>query len=462
MKQSTRMVLLAFLAAGSVWGQEVTATSTTIGQAWKQNNGATTQAFAPGTEYLGIDASGLGNPGLSAHFYGWGRKDFGEVSTLYGRSTGDATYGYLQYDFGQANAQARVGRFTVTQGVSNEQMDGASLRTDLIGGFYASGFVGSPVVYKNQGPNHQDDIAHQHDIIFGGRLAWRAGKYGELGVSAMEDGSQPAYDLYTPEPIDYTRRQLGVDVRALPCANFDLSGRTVFDIGDHLQPAAGVAQPSRVAEHDYRGTLKLSERISLSGSFLERNLFAYYAGSTLPTLFNPNEQGMFKATGGSLTWKPVDRIQLTGDVRRTDREAFGLATRFGGDLRYILAEAHFQAGLGFHQVNAFSTPANLPAVPSPNYSLSHNEARAWVMASRGKVSGSLDALVLHYTDATINPYLDGKSSEYEVVGSAGYQAKENLKVSGDVTLQDTAQYGRQVLGLVRLEYRYGHSAQGGK
>jgi hypothetical protein len=460
MKHRTHLVLLASLVTGTAWGMDVNATSTTFAQAWQQNRTGFSQSnYSPVTEYVAIDATGLGNPAISMHLYGWGLKDLGDPSSVYGKNTGDLTYGYLQYDFGRANAQLKAGRFTVNQGVGNELVDGVSARTDLRWGFAVSAFGGAPVVYKNNGPNQQSNIAYQHDVIFGGRLAWRAGKYGEIGVSALEDGSQPAYDLVPAQPVDYTRRQMGVDLRMMPVAWFDFSGRTVFDIADHPQPAPGVDN-SRIAEHDYKATARLSEQASLTGTYVERNLFAYYAGSTLPTLFNQNEQGMFKATGASLTWNPKASLQVVADLRRTERAAYGDATRFGADLRWTFPDSHLLAGAGFHQVDAFSVVAVAPLVPA--YSLSHNELRAWVMAQRGTLSASLDGILLHYADGPGNPELNGKSSESALVGSLGYQAKENLKVTGNLTLDDSPVNGRQVLGLVRVDYRFGSAAKGGK
>jgi hypothetical protein len=294
--------------------------------------------------------------------------------------------------------------------------------------------------------------------MYGGRLAWNAVKVGEIGVDFLEDGTA-TQAAPTPTTAVYTRRLLGLDMKLTPCSILDISGRTVLDVSPIITPVAG-NNVSRVAEDDYTATIKLPRSFDLSGSFVERNLFAYFAGSTLPNLFNQNEQGMFKATGAKLTWQGVTNLQVVGDVRRTERESYGAATRSGMDFRYNLSDSHILAGVGYHRTNAASTAPVDAVVPA--YSLSHSETRAWIMAERGAYTASLDGILLHYTDASTNPNLNGKSIESAIVGSVGYKAKNGLKVSGDLTLEDSPSFGRQTMGLVRVEYRFGLAGKGDK
>jgi len=226
-----------------------------------------------------------------------------------------------------ANAQLKAGRFTVNQGVGNEQVDGVSARTDLRGGFTVSAFAGAPVVYGNYGDRSRSDLASQRNFMFGGRLAWHAAKVGEIGVDYLQDGTAPNTQAApTPGTVNFTRKLVGVDMKLTPCAFIDLSGRTVLDLAPSMiAPQPGV-DVSRVAEDDYNLNLKLAKTLTLGGSYIERNLFAYFAGSTLPTLFNQNEQGAFKATGAKVTWVPVADLQIVGDLRRTDRDSAGITT----------------------------------------------------------------------------------------------------------------------------------------
>jgi hypothetical protein len=462
MKHGSHLALLAVLIAASAAAsaQDVNVYSTTMVQNWEQNlPGFDKSKFLPATEFLGVDATKLGSDKLSLHLYGWGARDFQDQSMPASKTDGDLTYCYLDYHFDQANADIKAGRFTVNQGVGNEQIDGISARTDLRGGFSISAFGGQPVIYKNMASNPQQDITYQRNMIFGTRLAYQIPKMGEVGFSYLQDGSHAAKDLYVPEPIDYTRKQAGVDMKLAPCSFITFTGRTVFDVASHPISEAS-ATPSSIAEHDYSATFRITPQVTATGQFIERNFFAYYAGSTLPNLFNMNERGMFKATGGNVTWLPIENLSLIADVRRTDREIYGDATRYGLDARYNFTAVHVLAGAGFHKVNAFDVVTVDPY--SQAYSLSHSEARAWAMLTRGDFSASLDAIQFHYTDSASNPNLHGKAMESEYVASLGYQLSTAFKASADLTYEDTAFYQKQVMGLLRVEYRFGFKGLGGK
>lgn len=460
MKHQNRMALLAALVAATASAQDVNVYSTTMAQMWKaETPGFDKGTYLPATQFLGIDANKLGSEAVSLHLYGWGRTDLQDQSTAGGKNAGNLTYGYLQYSFDRANAEVKAGRFTVNQGVGNEQVDGVSVRTDLIGGFTFSLFAGKPVIFKNLGSLPQKDIDYQRDFMFGSRLSYRISRMGELGISFLQDGSTSAKDLVIPSTIDYSRKQMGADVKLTPFSFFDFSGRTVFDVAQHYDPQPA-PERSNIAEHDYSAVVRAAETLSIRGTFIQRNYYAYFAGSTLPSLFNMNEKGQFKATGASVTWGPIANLQVVADLRRTNRELYGNTTRAGAELRYHFTEQHLLAGAGYHKVNAFEV--KLVDSLTPSFSVSHSEMRAWVMLEKGKLSASLDAIRLHYADAGRNPSLNGKANESQLVGSLGYQMATSLKLSGDLSLADTPFYKKQVMGLLRAEYRFGFASKGGK
>jgi len=78
---------------------------------------------------------------------------------------------------------------------------------------------------------------------------------------------------------------------------FSLRGRTIFDIASHPDQAPGAPERNKIAEHDYTATVKVSEQVSVSGNFAERNFFAYFAGTNLPSLFRQDDKDMFKGWG---------------------------------------------------------------------------------------------------------------------------------------------------------------------
>ncbi len=459
MRLRTQAVVLTALASGLLQAQDVSVYSTSIVQLWKQDTpGFDKNTYAPATQFLGIDATNLGSEALSLHIFGWGRADLADKSGPNGKTDGELTYGYAQYRFSQANAEIKAGRFTIYQGVGIEQVDGVSAKADLIGGFTVSAFGGQPVLHKTHDAVSQKDYEFQRDIIAGARIGWRAAKFGEVGLSYLQDGTTAAKDLPIASNTDYSRRQVGLDLRIAPIAAFEFSGRTVFDVAKHPDIPAGTEKPSKIAEHDYTLAVKASNQLSFTGNYTERNFFAFFAGTNLPSLFRQDERDKFRATGGSVVWGPSAAIQIVADFRHTQRESYGVANRFGADLRWSSDALKVKTGFGYHKVNADDVKLVDSLVPS--YSLSHSEIRAWVMYEKGKLFTSADAII-HTFDDKKNPHLNGQSSLWEVVGSLGVQATENLRISGDISYAATALAKKEVMGLLRAEYRFGIGHKGG-
>lgn len=458
MKRCVHVALLATLVSAAGWAQEVNVYSTTMAQMWKQETpGFDKATYTPATQFLGIDATKLGSDALSLHLFGWGLTDLADQSNPNGKSGGYLTYGYLQYQFPQANAELKAGRFMINQGGGIEHVDGVSARADLRGGFTISAFGGRPVRFTSVlDPDAKNDYEFQRDFIFGTRLGYRIPKVGEIGISYLQDGSTAAKDLPIPSPVDYSRKQLGFDIKLAPAASVDFSGRTLFDIASHPDTPS-LEKPSKIAEHDYNLAVKLSNSVSVTGAYTERNFFAYFAGSNLKSLFNQDEKGKFRAVGGSVIVGSAASVEVVADFRRTHRDSYGDANRFGADVRWNLSSQKLMTGFGYHKVSADDAPVK--DTVGPLYGLSHGELRAWTMIQKGLLSASLDGIFYNFDDKT-NLNLGGQSSIYQIVGSLGYQATPNLKVSGDLSYGDDALFKKQVMGLLRVEYRF--TSKGGR
>jgi len=459
MKRPSYVALIATVMSACAWGQQVSVYGTTLAQTWKDETpGFDAKTYTPATQFLGIDATGLGLDGLSMHLYGWGTSDLGYVKASGAKADGYLTYGYLDYRFSQANAELKAGRFSINQGGGFEQVDGISGRTDLRGGFAFSFFAGQPVLYRPDDPALSKDYAYQRDVIYGGRLSLRLKSLGEVGVFYVQDGSKSPKDLPVPEPVDYTRKQLGADIHLVPVAVVDFSGRTIFDVASHPAPGVGVDKPSRIAEHDYTVRVKLPGEFSVSGNFAERNYYAYFAGTTLPSLFRQDDRDKFRGYGANLTWGQASGIQVVGDYKHTHRESYGDTNRFGADLRWAVTDS-YMAGLGAHRTNA--TEALMVDPITPAFSLSNTEVRAWAMYTAEKLTASADAILYSFQDKK-NPFLNGQSSLYEVVASLGYQITPSVRVSGDVGFGTTAFAKNQATALLRADYRFGFGRKGGR
>jgi hypothetical protein len=301
------------------------------------------------------------------------------------------------------------------------------------------------------------DYEYQRDFVFGTRLGLRMPKFGEIGVSYLQDGTKAAKDLPIPSATDYTRKQVGVDINIAPGSVFDLSGRTLFDVASHPDTPAVVEKPSKVAEHDYTVTVKPSGTLVISANMAERNFQAFFAGTNLPSLFRTLEKGKFNAYGGSIGWSPVSNVQLLAQFRHTDRESYGVADRMGAEVRWNPKGTKVQTGFGFFDVKA--DDAKVVDATTLSYGLSHREVRAWVMVEKGRFFASLDGISQSFDDAK-NPHLLGRRTLHEAVGSLGYQATANLRVSGDLSYATTPLVKGETRGLLKAEYRF--VSKGGK
>src|SRR6185369_7752983 len=120
--------LLALPAAALAESPQITLDANTLVRFQEEaHTGFQDRLLVPATQFLGVDLEKLGDGNLSGHLYGWGRLDLADDSlhgTAKGKTEGSLTYGYLQYRFGAANAQARAGRIFVHEGIVNEQVDG--------------------------------------------------------------------------------------------------------------------------------------------------------------------------------------------------------------------------------------------------------------------------------------------------------------------------------------------------
>jgi len=462
MRRCSRVLLLGMLLPVASWGQEVNVYSTSMLQFWNWKQEIPeyqTSSFAPLTEFLGVDATKLGTDGLSMHLDGWAMRDLADPSfDREKKSAGYLNYGYLKYRFSQANAEIKAGRFIINPGMTLEQVDGVSARTDLRGGFTVSVFGGRPVLFRTSTTAAQKEYDYQHDFIFGTRVSSRLSRFGEIGLSYLQDGTSQPRNTSSPAAVDYTRRQAGIDLRLAPIRSVDITGRSFFDVAGRPGSSINGETPSRTAEHDYTVSVKATPKLTFSGGYTERNFQAYFAGTNLPSLFNQIERDSHRAYEGKVIWGAASDIQVVADFRQTHRDTFGDARRFGGEVRWNASALKLKSGLGYHQVSA--DDVQMAGAQVPSYSLSHGELRAWVMYETGMLFTSLDGVYQKFTDQA-NPNLNGRDSIYLLVGSVGVQPRPSLKISGDISYGADPLFSKDLRGLIRVEYRFGTAAKEG-
>lgn len=241
-------------------------------------------AVAPVYEYLGLEWGALEDKGLSVHFYGWGRYDFGD-QYFDDRSEVEALDLYVQYTREENNFLARLGRQQIYDGVSNESIDGLRVSGDLTDYFAASAYAGLPRAFE-------DENGRGGDRAFGGRVANHWGTLYELGVSYKrldDDGARQA-------------EELGVDSSLRLGGWGTFHGTSVLNLitddwREHAYeirvPLGSVALRGLAEHYDYRGYFYTGDQES--GPF--------------PPLAQRDE--VYGTFGGDLTWFASDSVSVT-------------------------------------------------------------------------------------------------------------------------------------------------------
>jgi hypothetical protein len=433
-KVLTRLLAsLSLLAlSGTALAASGTVDSTTLFRFFQDSRtGTETKTFLPVTQFLGADLDKLGDGNLSAHLYGWGRLDLQDQSFNDHQAAGSLSYGYLQYRFGSANAQARAGRFFIHEGIVNEQVDGASIRTDLPYGFGIATFGGA-TVHTTHLPGENSD--GKGDGLFGGRVNYRYGGLLELGLSGVYETQAPTLSDPTLAGKFGSHRLVGGDLYFSPHYMVQLMGHTSYN-----------TETEGVAEQSYRLQVKPLKGLILAGEYNEyRDRDMFYSSALFASLLNGNNLNQQSRTlGASAGYALSDKLDASVDFKHYSRD-LGKADRFGGELRYNLADAALRTGLGYHYLR---TSGDFAIIPSETSSGSFHEVRAYVMRDTKSYFASLDAI-----DYLFRKEVDGKGIALELAGSLGYHISPDLAVSGDLSYGSNPQYSDELKGLVRLTY----------
>ena len=425
---------LLFAISTGVMAADVTVDSSTLfGFGTRDINGGKSETLSPATQFLGLTADKLADGNLSLNLYGWGRTDLADKSYNNDTSTGNLTYGYLQYRFDQANAHIRVGRHFIREGIVNEQIDGISARTDLPMGFGLSAFGGATV--------HTTDISGETsdgkgDARYGGRANYRYKGLLEIGLSGVYESDAPT--LLTHTAANY--RRVGGDIWLTPVKTIDIIGHSSYN-----------TETKQFAEHSYLLTIKPVQHLVLSGEYNSYLIngtpftWSMFSASALKPTDNSSTAGVIAS------YEINKNLDLAVDYKHYTRE-FGTADRYGFDTRVNFKDNTIRGGIGYHYLDAGEGFAITPYT-----SASYHEVRCYAMQDTKSYFAAIDLLGDFFKEKIYN-----ESSALEATVSLGYHLTPALALSGDLSYGRNPQFTEEVKGLLRLTYNMTSTGIGGK
>jgi hypothetical protein len=382
--------------------------------------GDATRRFAPLYEYLSADANGLAGTPFSFHFYGWGRQDLGE-ETGSGKTSGELGSAYLQYLHPARNAEMRLGRFFLTEGVAAETVDGVFLKTRTGAGFGASAFGGVPAEATVTG-------TATGDSIYGGRLFFARPGFAELGVSYLQEkGTFQGGD----------RKEIGGDLWVRPFGAIELIGNATYNDATRA-----------LAFQRYRIRLMPFGSVDLSFGYEAYNYKDYFQKALNPAFLFPaiDNNDRVRTVFAVLDWEVIEKVMVTVGAKSIKHDAIdpGDASRGELGVKYTYNDLKDAAG------------ASVALVTADRDENAYQEYRGYATWSPSKWRFALDALTLQYKEA-----IDGVKNAYRVVGSAGYRLFEALELSGDLTYTKSPRFEKDYAGLIRVSLWPG-TGTGGK
>jgi len=417
-------LLLPLLSAGTAPAADLSLSSKTYGLSYEREiPGGQKDRYAPLYEYLSADAANLGGKPLSFHFYGWGRVDL-DTDSGSGNTSGEVGSLYLEYLHPEGNAQAKLGRFFLTEGAAMETIDGAFVKTTTPVGLGVSLYGGVPVEYSIL------NNASAGDSLYGGRVFFVRTGLVEIGASYLkENGSfQEGKD----------RELVGGDLWLRVAPPVELTAQAAYN-----------RSVSEMASQRYAVRIVPGATFDISAGYESYTYKGLFQSALNPAFVSPSVDNNDKVQTifGIVDWAfvPGWTLEVAGKNIRHDKSDPGDANRGEVGLRYTYNDKKDVAGLSAAFVSADMEENE------------YQEYRGFATYSPAKVRLALDALTQQYKKE-----INGKKNAYQVVASAGYQVLASLQLSGNLTYTQSPNYQEDWAGLIRVNYDFATSTGGKK
>ncbi len=367
-------------------------------------------------EDLTFAAEDIAQPGVYLRVGGWGRADLADET--YGRNiNGELQYGFLGWRAPQLNAEARLGRISLTAGVArNEVFDGLLLGSDLPAGFDVTVFGGIPV--------EADTGGRSKDTLYGARISQgRAGLY-QIGASYLNEENAGSA----------SRKEAGADVFLVPLPFVAVTGSSLYN-----------AIAKEWARHDYRVALgPFIERVRVNVGWASTDYRYYFQSPVHPAFLqeDPEAHEKLDRIGGALEVVLGRGFTLAGEYTSYSYDIAGTAQAFGAALDW--AGSGITAGGGYRKVHGAEAENQ------------YQEVRAHATAPLGAVSVGVSVKHLSYEEA-----VDGRKNATTGALDLSYAVSKSLELSASAAYGQTPEYDREVKGLLAVLWRYDASIKKG-
>jgi len=414
-------------------------------------------------EYLTFNAEDLVQPGVYLRVGGWGRTDLADET--FGRtSNSELQYAFVGWRAPQLNAEARVGRVSLTSGVArHEVFDGLLLGSDLPAGFDVTFFGGVPVEVSEE--------SRSKDTLYGGRISQgRAGLY-RIGVSYLKEQNAG----------DDAREEAGADLFLAPLPLVELTGTSFYNL-----------IVEKWARHDYRLVLgQFAQRVRLTATWAKTDYTAYFQEPMNHAML-PIEDEKRDRLGGEVEvvlGQFAQRVRLTATWAKTDYTAYfqepmnhamlpiedEKRDRLGGEVEVVL-------GLGFlvtGEYVSYRVPgegsdgsaygARLDwtgpvATAGAGYRKVDGEAmedRYWELSAQATTAFGPTRVSAGAEHLAYEVEINGKKTATTGKLALSYAVSKSIEFSASGEYGQTPEYDREVKGLFAMTWRYDASIKKG-
>jgi hypothetical protein len=308
-----------------------------------------------------------------------------------------------------ANATLNIGRVVVHEGAASSQLDGASARVDLLGGFTVGAFGGVPL--------ETDLDTRSGDSVYGGRLAHSVPGIYTIGVSYLQE---------TNDGKDF-REEGGIDLWLGPVGKLGIMGQSSYN-----------SISKAWMQHQYAVLLGPFGNLRLGADASKTYYREFFTATTMNAFSFPNIDlnEIVTVVGGSADYAFASSLSAGIDVKNFDYDVAKNSANYYG-VRFTYASPGGGAGLAVHRMDG------------PTARLQYDEQRVSITKTLSMFDLSLDIGHISFAQP-----INGVSDSSTGTAAAGCRFSQNARVVAAVDYAKTPDYDRDIRSMLTFVYSF--------